>query len=255
MTWKHPRLNAGRRSRCARTLGGIVVAVLATGAGLASVAQVRSPGRQPAIDRPGVHVPVVASSIATPPTTMAKSSEPMPNALAQTTSSAPVAVKPILASTTASPATPTDEQETGAQSWRLIAFDLSRLPGWTVVFLPARVGYRGRTLPGTKRIEIYVRPGDTPSMVAYDLGHELGHAVDVTYSTPARRSSFRSIRGIPADARWFGCADCSDFATPAGDFAETFGLMVTDPGFNWRSVLGRPPTNEQVAAVTALYGL
>jgi hypothetical protein len=79
--------------------------------------------------------------------------------------------------------------------------------------------------------------------------------VDVTYSTPALRSSYRSIRGIQADARWFGCADCSDFATPAGDFAETVGFMATGPGFNWRSALGRPPTNEQIAAVTALYGL
>ena len=79
--------------------------------------------------------------------------------------------------------------------------------------------------------------------------------MDVTYSTPALRSSYRNIRGIMADARWFGCSDCSDCATPAGDFAETFGYIVTDPGFNWRSALGRPPTSEQIAAITALYGL
>jgi hypothetical protein len=255
VTWKHPRPNAGRRSRSARTLGGVAVAVLATGAGLAGVARVASPGRQTEIDRLGALARVAASSIATPPTTMAKSSQVIPTAMGQTTSSAPVAVVPVVASTTASPGTRTDEQETGAESWRLIAFDLSRLPGWTVVFLPGRVGYRGLTLPEPKRIEIYVRQGDTAQMIAYDLGHELGHAVDVTYSTPALRSSYRSIRGIPADARWFGCADCADFATPAGDFAETFGFIVTDPGFDWRSMLGRPPTNEQIAAVTALYGL
>ena len=255
MTWKHPRPNTGRRSRSARTLSGIAVAALATGAGLAGVAQVTSPGRSTEIDGLGAHVRAAASSIATPPTTMAKSSHLIPFAPAPTTSTAPVAVVPVVASTTTPTGTQTDERGIGAQSWRLIAFDLSRLPGWTVVFLPGRVGYRGRTLPESKRIEIYVRQDDTARMVAYDLGHELGHAVDVTYSTPELRSSYRSIRGIPADARWFGCADCSDFATPAGDFAETFGFMVTDPGFNWRSVLGRPPTNEQIATVTALYGL
>jgi hypothetical protein len=255
VTWKHPRPDAGRRSRSARALGGVAVAVLATGAGVAGAAQI-SPGPQTEIDRRGAHARVTAaSSIATPPTTIAESARVTPAAPEETTPTIPAAAAPVVASTTASPGTRPDEQETGAQSWRLIAFDLRRLPGWTVVFLPGRVGYRGRTLPEQKRIEIYVRQEDTARMVAYDLGHELGHAVDVTYSTPARRSSYRSIRGIPADARWFGCADCSDFATPAGDFAETFGFMVTDPGFNWRSVLGRPPTNDQIAAVTALFGL
>ena len=205
------------------------------------------------IDRPQARV--AAAFIATPHTTTAESAPATTTAPEVTTATAVVTVAPVGASTTDSPGTRTDQQEIGAQSLRLISFDLSRLPGWTVVFLPGRVGYRGRTLPASQRIEIYVRQGDTARMVAYDLGHELGHAVDVTYSTPARRSSYRSIRGIEADARWFGCADCSDFATPAGDFAETFGFMVTDPGFNWRSALGRPPTNEQRAAVTALYGL
>ena len=259
MTWKHPRPDAGRRSRSVRTVGGVAVAVLATGAGLAGVAGLASavsPAPQTEIGRPGARARVaVATSIATPPTTLAESSPVTPVVPAQTTSTAPAAVVPVAASTSASPGTGTLEQATGAQAWRLISFDLGRLPGWTVVFLPGRVGYRARTLPEEKRVEIYVRQGDTAPMVAYDLGHELGHAVDVTYSTPARRSSYRSIRGIPADARWFGCADCTDFATPAGDFAETFGFMVTDPGFNWRSVLGRAPTNEQIAAVTALYAL
>ena len=244
MTRKHPRPGAGRRSRSARTLSGVAVAVLASGVGLAGVARMPSSGRRMEIGRPQARV--AAASIATPPTTMVES--------APATTTAGVTVAPVGAGPD-SPGTRTDEQEIGAQSLRLIAFDLSRLPGWTVVFLPGRAGYRGRTLPASKRIEIYVRQGDTARMVAYDLGHELGHAVDVTYSTPARRSSYRGIRGIEADARWFGCADCSDFATPAGDFAETFGFMVTDPGFNWRSALGRPPTNEQRAAVTALYGL
>jgi hypothetical protein len=235
-------------------LGVVAIAVLATVATLAGVAQVRPPGRQTDFDRPRVQARVVAASSITPPTTMAPGSPVTPFAPAPTTT-APVAVVPVVASTTASGGAQTHEQELGAQSWRLIAFDLSRLPGWTVVFLPERVGYRGRTLPEPKRIEIYVREGDTARSVAYDLGHELGHAVDVTFSTPALRSSYRSIRGIPADTRWFGCADCSDYATPAGDFAETFGYMVTDPGFDWRSVLGKAPTNEQIADFAALYPL
>jgi hypothetical protein len=256
VTWKHPRPDAGRRSRSARTLGGVAVVLLATGTGLAAVAEVVPPARAKGIDRSGTHAQVIAaSSTATLPTTAAATAPVVTTAPVQTTSTVPVAPVPVVTSTTASPDTRTYEQAVGAQSLRLTAFDLNRLPGWTVVFLPGRVGYRGRTLAGPKRIEIYVRQGDTAQLVAYDLGHELGHAVDVTYSTPARRSSYRSIRGIQADTRWFGCADCTDFATPAGDFAETFGFMVTGPGFNWRSALGRPPTNDQIAAVTALYGL
>jgi hypothetical protein len=158
--------------------------------------------------------------------------------------------------TTARPAVlaPTVEQ-LGAEAVRLVHFDLARLPGWQVAFLAPHIGFQGRTFPDRRRIEVYVSSGDTARAVSYDLAHEIGHAVDLTYSTRASRLAYRSIRGIPAATLWFGCGDCPDFATPSGDFAESFGLIVTDPGFDWRSKMGPRPTAAQRAAIVALYHL
>ena len=100
-------------------------------------------------------------------------------------------------------------------------FDLARLPGWQIAFLPPHTGFQGRTFPD-RGVEVYVSSGNTARAVSYDLAHEIGHAVDLTYSTRALRLAYRSIRGIPAATLWFGCA-IPDFATPSGDFAESFG--------------------------------
>ena len=171
-----------------------------------------------------------------------------------------------VAATTAAPATTTTTtarpvvpapsvEQLGAEAVRLVHFDLTRLPGWQIAFLPARPGFQGRTFPDLRRIEVYVSSGDSARMVSYDLAHEIGHAVDLTYSTRASRLAFRSIRGIPAATLWFGCGDCPDFATPSGDFAESFGFIVTDPAFDWRSKMGPRPTAAQRAAIVALYHL
>ena len=40
--------------------------------------------------------------------------------------------------------------------------------------------------------------------------------------TASSRAAYAAMRGIPAGTPWFGCSYCTDFATPAGDFAETY---------------------------------
>ena len=181
----------------------------------------------------------IASTVATP-------------APAAPTVAAPAA--PIATAAQPAAAAETPEQ-LGAEAVRLVKFDLARLPGWEIAFLPGRPGLQGQTLPDRRRIEVYVSSRDSVRAVSYNLAHELGHAVDLTYSTRASRLAYRTIRGIAAATLWFGCGGCPDFATPSGDFAETFGLTVTDPAYDWRSQMGPRPTPAERAAIVALYHL
>ena len=126
--------------------------------------------------------------------------------------------------------------------------------GYSVEFLPGVSGYRGRTFPDTHRIEIYVRPGDSVELLAHVVAHELGHAVDLTYNTDARRQEWLQLRGVdPNRVSWFTCGGCRDFATPAGDYAETFALWQAGGGLFF-GTLAPPPTPEQLARLVVLFG-
>ena len=87
------------------------------------------------------------------------------------------------------------------------------------------------TITRTRRIEIYVRPSDTPRRLAYTLAHEFGHVIDLTHNTVQSRSRWMEKRGIDPKTPWFGCDACSDYGTPAGDFAESFAAMLVGPEF------------------------
>lgn len=189
----------------------------------------------------------VTTAVPAPPTTAPSTTAPSKTTLSKNAAPVVTTARPAVAA-------PTVEQ-LGAEAVRLVHFDLARLPGWQIAFLPARAGFQGRTFPDRRRIEVYVSSRDTARTASYNLAHEIGHAVDLTYSTRASRLAYRNIRGIPAATLWFGCGDCPDFATPSGDFAESFGLTVTDPAFDWRSKMGARPTAVQRAAIVALYHL
>jgi hypothetical protein len=103
--------------------------------------------------------------------------------------------------------------------------------GYKVVFMGNRPGYRGMTICKTRRIEIYVRPGDTARRLAYTLAHEFGHVIDVTHNSAESRARWMEKRGIDPKTPWFGCNACSDYATPAGDFAESLAAMLVGPEF------------------------
>ncbi len=144
----------------------------------------------------------------------------------------------------------TKEEQLGAKALDLVKFDWQRmLPGWKIRFLPARKGFLAMTFREERRIDVYVRMDRGASGTAHDIGHELGHAVDVTYFGDATRDEVLQIRNLKATTPWWACDACTDLQTGAGDFAETFALIVA-PKYKFYSELGQDPTSEMVQRVS-----
>ena len=124
--------------------------------------------------------------------------------------------------------------------------------GWDIQFLPGRSGSLGLAIGPKRRIEIYVRSTHSVTDVAHTLAHELGHAVDLTYGSSYRRSEYLRMRGFSHDAEWFGCDACTDYATPAGDFAEVFEYWLLGGG-DYRSQLGSAPDSVTLDHMSHLF--
>ena len=139
----------------------------------------------------------------------------------------------------------------GEQALALIDYPWESL-GWTVEFKPGRSGYLGLALGPKRRVEIFVRDTHGVTDVAHTLAHELGHVVDLTYGIEYRRSEYRRMRGLSPDPEWFGCDACSDYATPAGDFAEVFEYWLLGGG-DYRSQLAGPPTAAELEILSTLF--
>ena len=133
----------------------------------------------------------------------------------------------------------------------LISFAWQQLH-YNIVFLAPRHGVRAMIFPSDHRIEVYARPSDDSRRLAYDIAHELGHAIDMTFNTAETRRQWIEARGINPDTPWFGCNGCSDFNTPAGDFAETFAFLLLGPG-NFSGKIASAPTAEQVPVLKAFF--
>src|ERR1044072_9193047 len=87
----------------------------------------------------------------------------------------------------------------------MITFAWQQELAYQIVFMEPQTGYRAMTYPKQHRIEIYARPGDDSVRLAHDIAHELGHAVDVTFNTPATRKKWMELRGIDPETSWFAC--------------------------------------------------
>ncbi len=124
--------------------------------------------------------------------------------------------------------------------------------GWDIRFLPGRTGYLGLAIGPKRRIEIYVRSTHSVTDVAHTLAHEVGHAVDLTYGTKYRHDEYLRMRGFSPDADWFGCDECTDYATPAGDFAEVFEYWLLGGG-DYRSQLGAAPDSVRLEQISHLF--
>ncbi len=136
-----------------------------------------------------------------------------------------------------------------------IRFDWkTALPGWQIRFLPGRAGLRGSTFPEQQVIEVYVRSSDRVDGLAHVIAHEMGHAIDVSRLGDLQHRLWYQARGIPASVPWFpGGSGARDYATGAGDWAESFARWQT--GVGWYSELGPPPDVAQTAVMAELAGL
>jgi hypothetical protein len=61
-----------------------------------------------------------------------------------------------------------------------------------------------------------------------------------------------TARGINPKTPWFGCSGCTDFNTPAGDFAETFAFLLLGPG-NFSGKIASAPAEGQVPVLKAFF--
>jgi hypothetical protein len=89
-------------------------------------------------------------------------------------------------------------------------------------------------------------------VLAHTIAHELGHVLDFTQGNPAKHASYLTLRGINPLTPWFGCSGCTDYRTPAGDWAEVFAYWLAGPG-DFRSQMAPAPNAVQMSAIRLLY--
>lgn len=124
------------------------------------------------------------------------------------------------------------------------------LPGWTVEFVSGAGNIAGYTWSREERIEVFVRPGATSDDLARILAHELGHAIDVSKNSGDERREWLEARGA-TDAAWWPGNGLADFATGAGDFAESFAVWQVGDD-DYRGELAPAPTPEQLELLERL---
>lgn len=158
----------------------------------------------------------------------------------------PTPVPPVVIA--ALPPTP---GEVGTAALELVRFDWrSRFVEWEIHFEGARDGLRALTFPSERRIEVFVRAGDTPSSIHRVLAHEIGHLVDVEVNSEDDRNRWRSQRGIGDSVSWWPDESKPDFATGAGDFAEAFAVWET--GVTSHSTVAGQPDAADLALLEEL---
>jgi hypothetical protein len=123
-----------------------------------------------------------------------------------------------------------------------------------VAFRPARSDVLGLADLEAARVEVFVRScaRQPDALLLHVLAHELGHVLDATRMTDALRAQWMEARGIPAGTPWFGCNACTDFATPAGDFAETYAQWQRGSRSS-RSELAPAPSTAQLEELAARF--
>lgn len=146
-----------------------------------------------------------------------------------------------------------DRQAAGIEfeALAMIGYDWEdRLPGWQIAFSDGRDDVRGLTYSAERRIEIYIRDGDSAWDIARVIAHELGHAVDLTHGSDSTREAWRAQRSIDEDTPWWPGSGTADFATGAGDFAECFATWQV--GSTSLSEVGGDCTEADLAAVVGV---
>jgi hypothetical protein len=249
-TW----ISAGILAAC---LAGVVAgltggghAAAATVAAETTVAPAPVPTRVQAVDL--VAPQVVDLTFTTPAAPKAS-----PAATKVTARSTRSRVLPVVRRTTTTPADSTCsgagwEQRRGEKA---LASLLHPVPaGVTVSFLPSRGALKGMTYYDQAHVDVYVQScaSESDSLLRHVVAHEMGHAWDGAHMTDSLRAEYLAARGIKAGTPWFGCNGCQDFATPAGDFAETYAQWQRGVTTS-RSQLARPATAAELSSFGARF--
>ncbi len=183
----------------------------------------------------------VTTTTALPPTTVV-TAPPTTRVVAPPTTAAP---RVVAAAATI--------QERGEAALALISYPWPEL-GYRVIFTGGRAGVLGETNSTMRTITIYIRDGQTSLQLARTIAHEMGHALDFSHTTIAEARQYLAVRGLNYDVRdWYPtCDGCTDFGSPAGDFAETFAYYLFGPG-DFRSLIGAEPTADQLSQLTGIF--
>lgn len=209
---------------------------------------VRAPAQFDLADVGATVAPVAAPAAAPVVTTVPSTAVTTPVVVPTTTAPAPAPVPvPTVHATTAAA---TIEQR-GAAALALVPFPVERT-GYELIFEDHRDGYLGLTSTVDKTITIYIRSSQSTREIAKVIAHEVGHAVDVEFTTEAERLLYRQVRGIDGRSWYPDCSGCTDYDSPAGDFAETFAAaMVGDVSF--LSTVADEPTALQLQALASIF--
>lgn len=108
--------------------------------------------------------------------------------------------------------------------------------GWRLVVHPTTepraYGFAAVTVPETKALEVWARPGLTVDSYRQVIAHELGHVIDFECRNDLIRSWWRALRHVPAGLPWLdpgGEAAGEHVAYPGEDFADATALLITGP--------------------------
>jgi hypothetical protein len=124
--------------------------------------------------------------------------------------------------------------------------------GYRIVFLADKKGYLGYTDGATKTVTIWIRRSEPDLVLAHTIAHELGHALDFSRGSAAKHAAYLTMRGLNPTSNWYGCNGCTDYRTPAGDWAEVFAYWLAGPG-DFRSEMGPAPDKAHMLAIAQLY--
>ena len=237
------------------SLAGVVAGLAGSGHGstapvtaAATAAPAPLPVRLQAVDL--VAPQVVDLTFATP-----AAPKPSPTATKVQARSTRSRVVPVVRRTTTSDSTCSGTGWQQRRGEKALASLLHPVPaGVTVTFLPSRGALKGMTYYDEARVEVYVQScsAESDSLLRHVVAHEMGHAWDGAHMTDALRAEYMQARGIPAGTPWFGCNGCQDFATPAGDFAETYAQWQRGATTS-RSTIARPATAAELSSFGARF--
>ena len=141
----------------------------------------------------------------------------------------------------------------GTRIYNSFHYDVTKL-GYRMVFKPSVHGLLGLTDGTAHTVTVYIRSSESDLVLAHSIAHEIGHALDFSRGSDAKHDLYSSIRHLSTTQFWFGCNNCTDYATPAGDWAEVFAQWLAGPG-DFRSQLGGVPSAAQLSQLEDLFRL